>query len=69
VPVGCNIIGMQNQTKIGVRDIITLALIITFSVGLLFNINNNILNGLTSTVFGWYFGLRNKSLQSDSLTV
>lgn len=60
---------MQNQTKIGVRDVIVLALVITFSVSLFFNVKNEILTDLTSTVFGWYFGFRNKSLQSDSLTV
>jgi hypothetical protein len=67
--MGCNIIGMSNQIKIGVRDIIILALVITFSISLFFNVKNEILTGLTSTVFGWYFGLRNKTLQSDSLKV
>jgi len=67
--MGCNIIGMSNQIKIGMRDIIILALVITFSISLFFNVKNEILTGLTSTVFGWYFGLRNKTLQSDSLTV
>ncbi len=60
---------MSNQIKIGVRDIIILALVITFSISLFFNVKNEILTGLTSTVFGWYFGLRNKTLQSDSLKV
>lgn len=60
---------MSNQTKIGVRDVIILALVLAFSASLFFNFNNQILNGLTSTVFGWYFGLRNKSLQSDSFTI
>lgn len=47
---------------ISMQEIILLALLGIFSGAVFFNIDNKILNGITTAVVGWYFGQRNKNL-------
>jgi len=47
---------------ISIQEIIVLVLLGIFTGAVFCNIDNKILNGLTTSAVGWYFSQRNKNL-------